>query len=563
VPSRIIDLAVISALITLGCTARIAGTADVTDAPPAPVLTGGSGSGGSTSLDPPAGGSMADCATPRVAYAPLKRLTRAQYDNTVRDLLGETGAPSSGLAQDEKLAAFYTNAVSPVTRLSVEQYADVAEQLARRAVAQGLDTLVGCSGAAQNADCAEAFVRAFGQRAFRRPPSEDEVARYRGLFEKHSARGFETGVRLVLQAMLQSPSFVYHLELTPGPDGADVVPVSGYELAARLSYALWNSAPDPELLDAAGTGALNAVQGLRSQAERLLKSDRARDAVASFHLQWLGLEGKLDGVKDSASFPAWGPSLVRAMEQETVDFADFVVRRGDGRLQTLLSAPFTVAGPEVLSLYGVSAAPAPDGTVALDPTERAGLLTQAAFLSAHAHSNQTSPVHRGLAVRKNLLCTELPDPPMNVDNTPPEPDPTATTRQRFEQHRTNASCAGCHRLLDPIGVGFESYDAIGAYRVRENGLEIDATGELLDAGSASGTFNGAVELAQRLSTSSAVRDCVQKQWFRFSLGRFEGDEDSCTMQRLSEAFAASDYDVKALLLELVTSDAFRYRKVTP
>lgn len=562
-PSRIIDLAVIGALITLGCTARIEGSADVTDAPPAPVLTGGGGSAGSTSLNPPAGGSTAACATPRVAYAPLKRLTREQYDNTVRDLLGETGAPSSGLAQDEKLAAFYTNAVSPVTRLSVEQYADVAEQLARRAVAQGLDSLAGCSGAAQNVDCAAAFVRAFGQRAFRRPLSEDEVARYRGLFEKHSARGFETGVRLVLQAMLQSPSFVYHLELTPAPDGVDVIPLAGYELAARLSYALWNSTPDPELLDAAGAGALNAVPGLRAQAERLLSSDRARRAVASFHLQWLGLEGKLDGVKDSASFPAWGPSLVRAMEQETVDFADFVVRRGDGRLQTLLSAPFTIAGPELLSLYGATASPAADGTVALDPAERAGLLTQAAFLSAHAHSNQTSPVHRGLAVRRNLLCTDLPDPPMNVDNTPPEPDPTATTRQRFEQHRANASCAGCHRLLDPIGVGFENYDAIGAYRARENGLEIDAAGELLEAGSASGTFTGAVELAQRLSTSSAVRQCVQKQWFRFSLGRFEADEDSCTMQRLSEAFAASDYDVKALLLELVSSDAFRYKKVTP
>jgi hypothetical protein len=172
-------------------------------------------------------------------------------------------------------------------------------------------------------------------------------------------------------------------------------------------------------------------------------------------------------------------------------------------------------------------------------------------------------VHRGLAVRKNLLCTDLPDPPMNVDNTPPEPDPNATTRQRFEQHRADASCAGCHQLLDPIGVGFEQYDPIGRFRSTENGSAIDASGELVSAGATSGTFVGAVELAKRLSTSPEVRDCVKKQWFRFSLGRYEGAEDACTLQSLAQEFAASDFDVKTLLLALVTSDAFRYRKVAP
>jgi hypothetical protein len=232
-------------------------------------------------------------------------------------------------------------------------------------------------------------------------------------------------------------------------------------------------------------------------------------------------------------------------------------------LQTLLSAPFTVARPEVLSLYGTTAAPAADGTVQLDPTQRAGLLTQAGFLAAHAHANQTSPVHRGLAVRKNLLCTDLPDPPANVNNNPPAPDPNATTRQRFEQHRADPSCAGCHQMMDPIGIGFESYDAIGRFRTSENNLPIDDKGELVSAGTTSGTFTGAVELAKRLSTSPEVRDCVQKQWFRFSLGRLEGAEDACSMAALKADFTASDFDVKALLLSLVTSDAFRYRKVEP
>jgi hypothetical protein len=560
------SVSALALLLALGCTAKISGPGDVTDAPGTPGLTGGSGgvgTGGSATSPSPGGAATLDCSKPQVAYAPLKRLTHQQYDSAVRDLLGVEGAPSTGLAPDEKLSAFYTNTVSPVTRLSVEQYADVAEQLARQAVEQKLDALVGCSGAEQDAACAAAFVRSFGRRAFRRPLVAEEVDRYVGLFEDYEARGFATAVRLVLQAILQSPSFVYHLELTPAPAGVGVTPLDGYELASRLSFALWNTLPDDELLDAAEAGTLADAKGIQAQAERLLASDRARDALASFHVQWLGLDGKLDAVKDQALFPGWTAGMAAQAQQETVDFADFVVRRGDGRLETLLAAPFTIAGTELLSLYDATARPGADGTTALDPTQRAGLLTQVGFLAAHAHSNQTSPVHRGLAVRKNLLCTDLPDPPMNVDNTPPEPDPNATTRERFDQHRANPSCAGCHRLLDPVGVGFENYDAIGRYRGLENGREIDASGELLEAGSTSGAFVGAVELAKRLSTSSAVRECVQKQWFRFSLGRIETEEDTCSMQKLTERFAATDYDVKELLLALVTSDSFRYRKVAP
>lgn len=490
-------------------------------------------------------------------------MTREQFDNAIRDLLGIVGQPSQALTPDEKLGTFYSNSAAPVTRLSVEQYRDVAEDLAAAAVAQKLDTLAGCSGAEQNAACADRFIQDFGRRVFRRPLLIEEAARYRSLFDAAATRGFGEGIRLVIEAMLQSPSFVYHLELTPAPSGAGVAPLSGFEVAERLSFALWNSLPDSELLDAAASGKLDGVDGLRAQAERLITSDRAKDALSSFHLQWLGLDGLLDIDKDPALFPDFTPALQGAMRDEATSFADFVIRHGDGRLQTLLSAPFTVAGTDLLKLYGATAAPAADGTVQLDPTQRAGLLTQAAFLSAHAHANQTSPVHRGLAIRKNLLCTSLPDPPANVNNTPPEPDPNATTRQRFEQHRSDPTCAGCHQLLDPIGVGFENYDAIGRYRTSENNLPIDAHGELASAGAASGTFTGAVELAQRLSTSAEVRDCLEKQWFRFSLGRGEGAEDACSLASVKEQFAASDFNVKKLLVALVTSDAFRYRKVEP
>ena len=541
-----------------GCTAQVKGGGGGADGTSPPGLTPGGGGASTT----PVGEKPLDCSTPKVAVAPLRRLTREQYDNSIRELLGVEGHPSLALAADEKLAAFYSNSISPVSRLSVEQYRDAAEDLAVTAVKQ-VDTLAGCTGADQNAACADKFIQSFGRRAFRRPLSAEEAARYRGLFDANVARGFGEGIRVVLQTLLQSPNFIYHLELTPAPAGVAVTPLGGYEVASRLAFALWDSSPDVQLLDAAGAGKLETKDGLRTEAERLLQSDRAKDALSSFHVQWLGLDSLLDTEKDPQLFPQFTDALKGAMRDEATGFADFVIRRGDGRLQTLLSAPFTIASPDLLSLYGASASPAADGTVQLDPMQRAGLLTQAGYLAAHAHANQTSPVHRGLLVRKNLLCTDLPDPPANVNTNPPTPDPSSTTRQRFEQHRNDPSCAGCHQLLDPIGVGFENYDAIGRYRTNENGLPIDSAGELVSAGMSSGTFNGAVELAKKLSTSPEVRACVQKQWFRFSLGRFEGAEDACTLKSLNDDFAASDFDVKKLLLSLVTSDAFRYRKVEP
>jgi len=557
------SIALAALSLCVACDGQLLGNGGSADVTPGPGLTAGAGNGGAGTSTTPPGEKPLDCSKTQVAAAPLRRLTREQYDNSIRDLLGVEGHPSLALAADEKLAAFFSNSISPVSRLSVEQYRDAAEDLAAAAVKAQLDKLAGCPGAEQNAACADRFIQSFGRRAFRRPLSAEEAARYRGLFDANQARGFGEGIRVVLQTLLQSSNFVYHFELAPAQAGAGVTPLSGYEVASRLSFALWDTSPDVELLDAAGAGMLDTKEGLRAQAERLLKSDRAKDALSSFHVQWLGLDGLLDTNKDAQLFPQFNDALKGAMRDEAVGFADFVIRRGDGRLETLLSAPFTVASPTVLSLYGATAAPAVDGTVQLDPAQRAGLLTQAAFLAAHSHPNQTSPVHRGLSVRKNLLCTDLPDPPANVNNNPPAPDPDATTRQRFEQHRTDPTCAGCHQLLDPIGVGFENYDAIGRYRSDENGLPIDAKGELVNAGTSSGTFSGAVELAKKLATSPEVRSCVQKQWFRFSLGRFEGPEDACTLQSLAADFEASDFDVKKLLLSLVTSDAFRYRKVEP
>jgi hypothetical protein len=199
--------------------------------------------------------------------------------------------------------------------------------------------------------------------------------------------------------------------------------------------------------------------------------------------------------------------------------------------------------------------------VSLDPKQRAGLLTQASLLAVNAKPNQSSPVHRGKFVRERLLCQPLPPPPNNVNIQPPDVDPKATTRQKFAQHSSDPYCAGCHKLMDPIGFGFESYDGIGQFRTKDHGLPVDASGELTGTRDSDGKFDGAIELAARLGDSAEVRECVATQWFRFGYGHGEEKADSCAMSQLQDAFRAADYNVKELLVALTRTDAFRYRNV--
>ncbi len=521
---------------------------------------GDSDDGGSTD-----DGAASECGEPGVGVSPLRRLTRSQYNNTIRDLLGIEGDPSATIAPDEKVGAFYSNSTASVTELVAEQYMRVAENLAETAIAD-LTALVPCDPAVDDqAACGAEFVDTFGKRAFRRPLTDEERTALTALFEKGRAEvGFAEGVRLVILAALQSPQFLYHLELDlPDAQGGDVIALDGYEVASRLSYFVWDSMPDDELLRAAGAGELDDPDTLRAQAERMLDDPRAADALASFHVQWMHIDALPILEKNAEAYPAFDTTLRDAMAKETGRFADWVIRSDDGRLETLLTAPYTFLEGPLFSLYGVTPPADHDPTlpVELDPTQRAGLLTQAGVLAVHAHADQSSPVHRGKLVRENILCTPLAPPPPEVDVVPPPLDPNATTRERFDQHRSDPSCAGCHNLIDPIGFGFEHYDGIGAWRDIDAGKAVDATGELIGTKDIDGEFDGAPELARLLASSEQVRTCVAEQWFGFAFGRSPAEDDSCSFDTMSAAFAESDYDVRELLIAIVTTDAFRYRRI--
>jgi hypothetical protein len=247
------------------------------------------------------------------------------------------------------------------------------------------------------------------------------------------------------------------------------------------------------------------------------------------------------------------------MRTETAMFLDDVMWSGPADLPTLLSASYTFVNPALAIFYGIKA-PSGDGfqRVTLDPKQRLGLLTQGSLLSINAHSNQTSPVTRGKFIRQRFFCQDPPPPPPSVMAVAPDLDPTLTTRQRFAAHTTQPSCAGCHRLMDPIGLAFENYDGVGQYRAVESGQSVNASGVLVQT-DVDGSFVGVPALIDKLKESQEVRDCVVTEWFRFAYGRSETAEDACSLRSLEDQFDASGSNIKSLLVSLSQTDAFLYR----
>ena len=507
------------------------------------------------------GGIESQCGDPSPGASPIRRLTAWEYDNTILDLLGDDSHPSEGCAE-EGGSGFDNNAdVASVTWLMANKYMLASEEIAARAVTD-LGTLLPCDPATDESGCIEQWVADFGRRAWRRPLTAEEQTEMVALFsDARVGEDLPTSVGLVLQAFLQSPHFLYRVELgVPGESGDLAVPLDDFEMASRLSYFLWGTMPDDELLDAAEVGDLSSRDQISAQARRMLEDPRARRMVTHFYEQWLGYH-KLDFIdKDTGMFPGWSLDLAALQRAEADAFVEHVMFEDDARLETLLTAPYTFVNDELAAYYGM---PAPGSTdmqlVQGAGQELSGVLSSGGILSAHSKANSTNPIGRGIFVREQLLCTIPPPPPDNVDIMPPMPDPNATTREQFEQHRSDPACSGCHILFDPIGFGFENYDATGKWRTTENGFDVDASGELAGT-DVDGDFIGVAELGQKLASSQDVAQCVSRQWFRFAYGRTESAElDECNLQTLDEAFAESGYDMRELLVSLTQTDAFLFR----
>ncbi|MEQ8454238.1 MAG: DUF1592 domain-containing protein [Sandaracinaceae bacterium] len=508
-------------------------------------------------------GPAAGCDLPQVDLAPLEHLTRAEYDRATTHLLGFEARAARDFAADDDTSGYEVGArVSP---LLAEQYVDAAESLAEQAVATRFDALLDCDVAAMGEDaCARQLISRFGMRAFRRPLEADEAERLFALYQVGRAYDFRTGIQVVIQGVLSAPSFLYHVESAPDPAArpGDTVALDDFAVASRLSFFLWGSIPDDTLLEAAGAGELSDPAGLEAQARRMLEDERAIAGVRDFARQWLHLDVLEGARRDAERYPDFEADTghrLRASVERYVEDA-FLTEGGD--VDTLLLGTHAYVDGPLARSYGIDGVEGDDlQRVELDPSQRAGLLTQPGLLTVLSKPNQSDPIHRGLFVRTRLLCQQLPPPPDDIAVVAPDPAPGLSTRERFAEHSQNERCRGCHQLMDPIGFGFEHYDAMGRWRELDEGATVDATGEVLATVDADGAFYGVPELAGLLAGSQQVRECVAMQLFRYAMGRTETEWDLCSVQRLQEDFHASGYDLRALMIAVVQSDAFRHQQV--
>ena len=542
---------------------------------------GAQGGGGASGIGDPGVGGPGDPQQPPAAAPPttravptcdgpelpgprrLRLLTRVEYANTVADLLGLEVAVVDNLPVESVVDGFKNNALAQaVTSRHVDEYLSAAERLAQTAVMQKRWQLATCPGGEA---CGRTFIGELGRRAFRRPLEPSEVDRYAGLFRDELTGGkFETGMELVIRAMLSSPHFIYRSEM--GEKAGETYRLSPYEIATALSYLFWATTPDTALLDAAASGALDTPEGIAQAARRLLDSPRSHAAVAEFFRQWLGTDDFLFTNKDAAVYPSFDNAVREAMVAEQDAFVKAVLWEGTGTIAELLTAGYVVANDALLRFYGLPAgagATLQKATVDRNAQHRGGLLTLGTVLGIHAHPNESSPVRRGVFVRTRLLCQSLPSPPQNLDVTPPGLDPTLTTRARFARHTEEDVCAGCHRHIDGIGFGFERYDGVGAYREQEAGMPIDASGEILGLEDlndpATLPFEGPIALGNILAQSPNAQACFARQMFRYARGGENGTRDSCAIAKLQKAFIEGGLDIRQLMIDLVTQESFRTR----
>ena len=500
--------------------------------------------------------------------APLRRLTRFEYNNVVRDLFEDDTLPANALPSEVLGNGFGNDAEEQsVSGLLAEQYSVVAEDVAERATAtpQKLAALASCAadvGADTSASdedaCARELVTRLATRAYRRPVENAEVDDLMDLrAEIRETSEFAVSIASVIEAVLQSPDFLYRAEWGVVDEDGRRRP-SSYEMASRLSFFLWGSIPDEDLLAAAESDALLDRDEVRAQAERMLEDPKARRVVRHFFDNLLPISSLSALERDEERYPLYSAQIGSLMREETQTFLEREIFEGNISWADALTAPYTYMNEELAAYYGVSGVQGEEfQRVDLDTSQRLGILTHAGVVSGTIHSNETNPVVRGSFIVQKMMCTTIPLPEGDILDQvkPPDPDWGPTARERFSQHSEDPVCAGCHSLMDPVGFALENYDAIGLWRDRENGVMIDAQGS---APGLEGDFDGPTELAQRLAESPETHACFSQHWTNFAYGRTVGDDEDCLRDSIEDAFAASGYDIKQLLVDLTQTEAYLY-----
>lgn len=486
----------------------------------------------------------------------LRRLTAQQFNATLKDLFRDPGVPQATFFSDPPVLGFRADASALVVQdLTAQQLMDFSEQVA--AWVEGHQgSVTACTSS--DASCRQQFIKGFGRRAFRAPLTDAQVAAYDALFT--SQPSFTAGVHVVVQAMLQSPYFLYRLELgAPSAEDPSRFDLTPWEVATALSYLLTGSMPDDALASAADAGQLSTPAQIDQQVQRLLGDPRARDAAMDFMNGWLGLDRVLTVVKDSAVYSNLDDSLRQSMFAESRALILDTMFGKNGTFADILTASYSFVDQNLAQLYGVSA-PGNGQPVTFTPDQRdPGILAHAAVLTGYATATGSSPVQRGKMVRTRLLCQTLPPPPGNLATMLAPPMGVETTRQRYEEHDANPACSGCHKMIDPVGFGFELYDGIGRRRSQDNGLPVDDSGTIIGAPGGDFSFKGVGALAQYLASNDDVRTCMVRYWAYYAFGMASWDQDACTQTAIETEAAQGGYKLQGVLAAIVHAPHFTSR----
>lgn len=492
----------------------------------------------------------------------LRRLTRAQFKSAVLDLL-EVEVDQSVLEADSFDGDFSTVGASKV--VTSDQGAESYQNAVESAVAQVFsdavrrEDLLGCSPESLDAPCVGQFIRSFAGRAWRRPLDETEAAQLEKVAETVTTELGSPleGLHWVTVAILGSPNFIYRPELGALPANSAAGRLDPFEIASRLSFLLWNTLPDEELLADAREGRLNTPAQIRAVTERLLASDRGREAVGAFAEDYMRLDRIPLQAKDVGLFPEYGPALQKGMIRDMRATWESNTFDDKASALELFSTTKVVANAALAKAYGLDSTGLTDDTfkafVLPADGPRVGILSKMAFLSQFANQKEGSPTLRGKFVREAIMCTHVDPPPGNVALEVPEstPDKPMTKRQRLDAHREHPICADCHALMDPLGLPFENFDAIGRYRTLDSGLPVDATGE----------FDGipvgdATDLGRVMAASDSVASCLVRKYYTYATAHAPRAVDEGTILNLATSFKASGHKFQTLILDLVSSDAF-------
>jgi hypothetical protein len=563
--SPVHSLVALCATLALGCAADPT-EADGTGGP----QTGGSagqGSGGSAGMTP---GPVQVDETGRIMNPPpfqppagmLRRLTRSQFRNAVRDIFGVEVDVTKLDSDIGQFAAIGAGAVETSPR-GVEQYHTAVEEAVDAVWSDTAkrDQFIGCTPGNMVPDaCTRTFIETMGRRAWRRPLVAEEIDQLAGVASTATTElgsGAE-GVRWATVAMFTSPSFLYRPELG-APTAAGALRFTDYEAAGRLAFLIWNSLPDKQLLDAAASGTLSTPDGLRAAVERLLDdpSGAGREAIGEFAQQYMELDRVLAQPKDAGLYPDYNAALQAGMVHDMRATWEGTAFDDKVSALTLFSTPKATVNAELAKLYGLDATGLTSTTfktVSLPvDSPRVGILSKAGFLSQFANQKEGSPTLRGKFIREWLMCKVVPPPLEGVALVLPDADPSnpTTKRQRLDAHRLQPACAGCHALMDPLGLPLENFDAIGQYRTTENGLPIDASGDVNGVPVANARAMG-----EAMAQNKSMAACMVRRFHAYAMGRDERDVDGTVINDLITAFETSGYQLRDLVVATVTHDAF-------